>query len=493
MALLIRADRKIEAGKERQGWGKTYDALHPKLSSIPQVKSGAVTIEQAEVWLETASKTLKSAHVVRQISELGQFNVDDIRALWAHDHNEYYPSYEAVEVYKQKTMQVFRSPESDDVAKFHMTNMMYEAFRKQMNLQTMAPSKAKVEAPGIGWLGQKGMFILEPVTGGGAAAIYDFKVNYNNRLTTSDEVRHHYYQLAAGNRGFEINDSFQVNFIIPEHLLKTLNELSGLDPSSNELAKNLFDNALSNGQIRFEMDKVVLSPTTYSKITESGQRHMSNIQNAVTPEFRTLKKDKAKLTTEQQHEVIDAGKEYTAARAVLDVAKQQFEVARAKLPMLMKRFEISGDYENPYPLAKVGDNRPFDLTRATQALVQMGVPEHLFSDPQYNEANMVSALKAAGMNVNEFVDGLSANKAKVQEMLDLNGIDPEQFRTSGVHTHRAGDTRGELAEITEEIREFADAEVSKTIAAVSSAPATEKPVQMARSTHNPQREMKVGM
>lgn len=496
MAILISAETKIAKGKERADWENTYSALRPLLDNVPQIKSGAVEVSQAELWLEAASKSLKAAFVSRLINELDQFNSEDARALWAHDHDEYYPKYEAVEVYRQKTMTAFRIPESDDMVKFYLTNMIYEEFRKKESLRTLSLSNgqgSKTTKQSLPWISQKGMFILESTSGKGAPSIYDFKINYNSRLTLSDEVRHHFYHLAAGNRGINTKDSFQVNVIIPAHVLETVKDLIEQGGSSFSLAQQLVSSAVDNGQVKFEQDKVLLGSPTFNKIINSGNMHMNNIQNKIMPEFRSAKKDKTPLDANQKEQVITAAKEYTVARHVLEAAQERFDDVKTRLPQLMRKFEIHGDYENPYPLAKVGGNRPFDLDRATQALLQLNVPQHLFSDNKYDVAGMVEAMRAAGMNTNQFVEGFTPEKTKVIDLLTMNGIDPEQFKVSGVHTHRSGQTRGDLATISKEIQIAAKQALENTYQAIASNPVIDKPIAMTEHKPTAQNHIKAGI
>lgn len=443
-------------------WESVYQKYHSAVMSLPQVKSGGVSQEQAQNWLNVGAKLLKESELRRLIVESTGFTARDMRALWAHKHDEYYPKYEASEVYRQKQLTAIRTPDVAVQDEGFLKAVLRQVAKAKYGFsdvqETVNSNSANQLANRIPWAVKKDVLLGQSDS---SLFTYDLKVGYQQTLTHSDSIRHHFNQLALADKNIESQHSDQYNFTVSPELTKTITDLAKQKGDGWRLAIELAKNA-EKMNIGIEISKERISPTpeVYQTLLAVGNEHWNNIQNGVQPEFKA----KAESTYSQQESATyrQLAQQYAVNKITKEVAEEQFNHTRDELTRLVG-VDRAGS-ATPHPLVAASGKSNFDMDSAVSRLQSQGVPEDFYKFANYDIEALVKAAEAKGVDTAQYKSYGAAEKNKVLSSLEMVGINKDAFMTKDIHIHISSQTRGVLGEVKSQARELVETnyEVMKT-------------------------------
>ena len=485
MAHLIDTRNPEQFQYERPGWEMVFNKFKPAVLALPQVKSDAVSNEQAENWLEVASKSLKESEVRRLIIETSGFTANDVRALWAFDNNEYYPKYEASEVYRQKQLTAVRLPDNkirdENWLKLVLKNVAKEKYQFDLAQEFNSDSEMAFKGK-IPWA------LSNDVNSGlhdDLLFTYDLKVNYNHTVTHTDTLRHHFNTLAILNKGQQTRQCDQYNISIGPELTNTIIALAKNPDTYNQavhLAKTFEGKP---GGISISKESVTPQPEVFNSLVKCGSAHWTNVLQGNQPEFEIQSRSQFSDSEKQQYDSL--AQEYVTSKFAKELASENFNACRSKLTELVG-IDRAGPGA-PHPLVHAGKNSTFDINAAANLLHSKNVPEHFYKETKYDIDALVKAARAAGVEVEQFQSFGSANKEKVIESLAMVGVDKDTFMQPGIHVHMSGQSRGATAEVLQSIQAQVHAQyetmVTTTLESKSIAASTiESQINPAQSNDN---------
>lgn len=440
----------------------TFNQFEKLLPRMPQVQSGAVSHEKAALWLKRATEILKPSQVQRLIRETSGFTSQDIRALWAFSKGEYYPTYEASEVYKLKNLEAIRVPEAkvseDAYLKLALRQVIKEKYNFDDAREIYSSESARDFANKTPWALNIDSYVGVSDEN---QFVYDIKTDYINKLSTknilnqSDVIRHHFSQLAASNSMQELDGNYQYNISLSPELAKTISTFAKMDAEGFAIALNLARKAENDGHgLIMKKDSVALSPEIFQEILQIGNSHWQNIVAGVRPDFK--KTLDVELTATQKSNYTSIAKKYTVARFLEEKSKTVFAEARAALPEVVAG--LPPGFTPPFEPVHVGTRKEFDIDSAVATLAQSQIPEHFYKEVTFDMKALVNAAAAKGVDVEQFKIIGAPVKAKVLDTLDMAGISKSTFESQTHHVHLSGQSRGPVREHIDSIKQSVEEE-----------------------------------
>ena len=135
MATIIKT-ADVDLSNPSPNWKVLAEKYSQQVLKLPQVESGLVSKTQAQKWLSNAAQVLSESELRREIHSSKGFTEQDIRALWAHDHNEYYAKYHASEVYSLKRLESIKIPTEQDRKQIVLQSLFKALITDKYNLQS---------------------------------------------------------------------------------------------------------------------------------------------------------------------------------------------------------------------------------------------------------------------------------------------------------------------------------------------------------------------
>ncbi|MBD3587590.1 hypothetical protein HHX48_17770 [Salinimonas sp. HHU 13199] len=454
MANLIDATDPSIYQYAKPNWESVYSKFQPYVMALPQVKSGGVSKQQASNWLEVGAKLLKESELRRLMVESSGFTARDIRALWAHKHNEYYPKYEATEVYRQKQLTAIRTPDialqDEGFLKAVLRQVAMEKYGFSDVQDVVSSQSANQLANRIPWAVKKDVLLGQIDN---TIFTYDVKVGYEQTLTHSDSIRHHFNHLALADKNIESGHSDQYNFSVSPELTKTITDLAKQKGDGWRLAIELAKSAEKMG-IGVDISKERISPTPeiFQTLLTVGNEHWANIKNGVQPTFQA--KVESTYTPEEATTYRQLAQQYTVSKMAKEVAEEQFNHTRDELTRLVG-IERAGT-ATPHPLVAASGKSNFDIASAVNRLQSQGVPEDFYKSATYDIDALVKAAEASGVDTNQYKSYGQADKSKVLSSLEMVGISKDAFTTRDIHIHFTSQTRGVLSEVKSQARNLVE-------------------------------------
>ena len=460
MPNLVLLDKKETIKAIQDDAESTYRKFEPLLQRMPQVASGAVEIRQAQKWLDAASKTLKQSQVLRLIKESSGLTAHDIRALWAFDKGEYYPTYEAKEVYLLKNLEAIRAPSASVHEEGYLKAVLRQVAKSKYGFNDATSIKSSEQAREFAgklpWALNIDSYLGES---NGSQFAYDIKTDYVNKLSTkdilnqSDIIRHHFIQLAASNNLHDLSSSYQFNISVSPHTAKTISSMAGLDAEGFSLAIQIAKKAESSSDdVVIKKDSIQTKPEIFQQIIKTGDTHWNNMLNGIKPSFQ--KTQDVDLTTKQKSDYEEVAKKYAIARMMEAKAKEAFAEARELLPQTVQG--VPAGFTSPYPAVLVGSRKEFDLDSAVLALSNSDIPEHFYKSVKYDIPALIKEAQIRGVDTGKYCSLGAPDKSKVVDSLEMIGIDKSTFESSSHHVHLSGQTRGQVHEHLNELRDVVE-------------------------------------
>lgn len=463
MATIIRT-ADIDLSSTESNWQSLVEKYQSQVSNLPQLKNGLVAQEVANNWLVTAAKILKESELRRAIHGAKGFSEQDIRALWAHDHNEYYAKYHASEVYDLKRLESIAIPSEQDKKQIVLQSLSKALIQHKHNLTlSKLGSEAHRDTENHHWVNSSPTLMK---TSTGENVLISIKFNYEKDITQSDDIRNHVQILSLLNANQRVDLAYQYNITLPEEKLNVLASTALLSPESFGHALNIlkeWDKHSDDMNVNFE--KIGYSKTLFSSISKTSQQHWGQLLSGETPQAPVVPDNK--MTAKQEAVYQPAAKRYAAAQRLQVAATSEFESAKQEITEIVSNFGEPRKMDSNFDLVKVGARKEFDMSRAVGLLSRSGVDPAHYSDVIYDIDALVKDAQNRGVDVEKYRSFGKANKEKVIGTLEAIGVEKEKFDSSANHIHFTGQTRGGVYERVAELSEKADSAIQQSVSDIA--------------------------
>lgn len=358
---------------KRENWQKTFNKYLPELASIPAVRSGSTSMDDAKNWLECVSKTHSDSLVATCIKQSKGLGARDIRALVAHDSEEYYPALSANEIYQSKQLKAY--PANFNLAKNEepfIINAARQVLEERHNV-TRSTSHEDNMLNGKNGLWLKSKPSLYGNINGNDVVI-DIHINRGKDVTHSDELRLHYHNLVATSINLEPTSLFQVNLQIDPSFKEKLVEMASISPAAEQAAIQIIKEAIINKADTVEMSTRVIqqNQNTYEKLAITGQTHWEQITSGA--EIK-LNNERDELPEELAEEYTQISKMIVVAKNLKDKAQEIETQARAEMTDFAALNGIASNMKLPYEATTLKQNKKYDLKELFDILTtRHGVP-----------------------------------------------------------------------------------------------------------------------
>lgn len=479
-------------------WEQSFSQSQDLLFKLPQIISGAVSEKKALFWLEAACKQHTPAVVRRLLDENSTFTTNDIRALWAHDQSEYYPKYEASEVYALKMLNALRVPDSEDHKKHIIDQLFISLVLNKYGL--VSANEQDIEHHRIEtnnqlpWINSTPFLVAKTLSAADSTSdlmLVDLKINYNHGVTQSDEIRHHYHHLGMANRGINTMHSYQANITIDPAILDTLYLQAKMSLQARDNVVSLLVEMENKNIFSVSKERIALGNDLMGSIVETGQKHYANLLSGVVPTFK--KQPTVILSDKQKQDYISAAKSYAVAHRMVKVAEKNLEDVKPLLPRVVQSFGQGVKFEKPYPLARVDAQKQFDLDGAAQFLKKSGVDDSLYTNRSFDVHALVAAAASAGVDAKQFQTGSKPDKTRVISLLEDIGVSGEEFYTASQHTHFTGQSRGSVKELVNEIDLLVEDKLAAVTSEVLHSTQVENPTMHQAPTRSDENQLSIGI
>lgn len=456
MATLKAIDKIMEQPIKNPNWQQTMGGFYESVASLPQVQTGAVREQQAYKWLEAACKQFSPGVVSRLIRESSEFNADEVRALWSFDNGEYYPILQASEVYALKNLEALKTPDVSDKKRYVLDAVftkvalnkygLVKASEEDIRLNVTSQPKGARQ-----WMSQPTRFIA---TNGVKSAdvpelsIVSLKSNYNQHITQSDMIRHHYHQLCLAKTGIFCDTSYQMNVNIDKAHLEWVYQSATIDNESFETEVKKLQKMESKGMFSIDNERICVSSDIYTSVLKTGDQHHQNILSGIRPVFKQSQGQS--LTQQEEDEFVQHAKVYAIAQRKKELANTQFTEAMDEVHDCITRLGKGPHFRNPFPWVQIGQNNTFLMEKALNTLRDNNVDPRAYSDTTYDVKQMVNDLSNMGVDTTAYAIEHTPVKKRVIASLESLGFQKSQFTENGFKVHFTSQTRGPVKESVNE-------------------------------------------
>lgn len=463
MATIIKT-ADVDLSNPSPNWKVLAKKYSQQVLKLPQVESGLVSITQAQKWLSNAAQVLSESELRREIHSSKGFTEQDIRALWAHDHNEYYAKYHASEVYSLKRLESIKIPTEQDRKQIVLQSLFKALITDKYNLQSAKyADQAQFIQSDHNWVNSSPSLMK---TETGENILISIKFNYQKDITQSDDIRNHVQILSLLNSQQRVDSAYQYNINIPEEKLEVLSStaLLGSDAFKQSLSLlKIWDTHATDMNVNFE--KVTYSKSLFGSISQVSQAHWDHLLNGQTVEMPL--DNKSQMTAQQESAFLPVAKRYAAAQRLQVAASKEFDSVKQEIADLVSTFGIPRKMDSHFDLVKVGARNVFDLDRAVNFLQRSNVDPAHYTSAKYDIDSLAKEATSKGVDVEKYRSYSAPNKEKVITTLEVLGVDKSQFNQSANHIHFTGQTRGGVYDRVSELEGQTQATIEDAITTIA--------------------------
>jgi septum formation topological specificity factor MinE len=475
----------------KANWKATVKKYLPEVSNLPQVKSGLVSTKNATQWLGKAAMTLSESELRKSIHYAAGFNEQDVRALWAHDNNEYYAKYHASEVYALKRLEAIAIPSKEDKKAVVLESLFKSFLCDKYDFEHVKVSSAPPTSDRkYNWVNASPT-VMKTKTG--ENLVISLKFNYKTNITQSDDIRNHVQILSLLNANQNIDLTYQYNVNLPAEKMDVLASTALLSEEAYISAVNIlkeWDKHADDMQVDFE--KVTFSKSLFTSISETSSQHWKSLLAGQT--IAPTPQPDSSMTRQQEAAFQPVAKRYAAAQRLNQAATEEFEAIRNELINVVEAFGPARKLDSQFDLVKVGAREQFDIERAVNTLARMGVDPSHYSQVTYDAENLAIAAKEKGINPEEFKIYGTPDKQKVIDTLTMQGIDTQSFYTSNNHIHFTGQSRGDTHDRIVALEEQTQEAIKSSINAIAQhIPLPEDDVNLGQDNKQEQSTMEINL
>lgn len=438
------------------------ETYRPAVMQLPQVLHGAVSEVHAESWLERACKSQPANRISSLIRQQAGIGADDMRALIAHERNEYYPSLSPNEVMKRKWLDI----DSLKYKPANATKMLFISMARELvaeryamprdrdlesQLASPKPGSWKIGRPALALHGSTDLLI---------DIQFEESVSAAKTFSKSDAVRLHHYDLVAAERGISNTELLLVKVAVDPGFMDAVSALAAASENvKSALARNASAlRGLDPGLLTIHAHRVEKDKRLYPEILEAGSQAWSNVLEGRPYEVR--QEQTLSLTEEREAEYRKAAQEFCAAETVFRAAKESSEEAKEKLVQTARSIGIQGNHKPIFAGAEVRSYDRFDKVGAAHLLESTyGVNRSLICEHAYDADAMAAALKDLGVDPARYLRAGEYNKDKIMDVAEQLEIDLSEYKSRELRALFSRKTRGPIFEALDQARKQIEAPV----------------------------------
>lgn len=415
------------------GWEKTINSLSGKMVKIPVVESGSVSLKGAQQWLRLAAKLHTQQTCDRLIHQSSGLGAKDLRTLIAHERNEYFPDDSVGEVYTRKWLKSLVAPNGPNAERERvLTNItrayLLKNYEVERNVQVEKAMASTAPSRAAAWLiAQPGMVGSKS----GNTFLFDIEFNDNTtKVSQSDQIRLHYYDLVANNVGCKVDQLSLVKVSVDPPFANALIALSRLSKDSEKSISKLGEmfSDLSKEKFDIKIHQIEKQPELYREIISTGQKHWQNILTGRQPEVR-LDQPLA-LDKDRESSYVEKAKRFLAATQTVKAAEDARKAAVDDFVLSIQGFDIKDNFAPPYLGALLRKRDYFNAEAAAAYLEKIFKidPAHL-REQGLNVDRLKEDYIRMGGDISKFYETSTADKKAIETTAEQIGFDLSSFYT----------------------------------------------------------------
>ncbi len=454
------------------------EVYRDSVMQLPQVLHGAVSEMQAELWLDRVCKIYPANRLSGFISQQAGIGADDMRALIAHNRNEYFPTLSPNEVLKRKWLDTdslkYAAPNE---TKLLFLGMAREVIAERYGMNRDKNLESALAAPMAGsWLIGRPALALRGQTDLLIDIQFEESQSAAKLASRADAIRLHHYDLAASQRGVSDTELLLVKVAIDPAFMDAVSALASASPNiKNALARNASSfRKLDPGLFNINVHRIEKDKHLYPEILEAGSQAWGNLMDGRP---FVMRQDKPlELSKDQASAYQTAAKDFCAAETLARAATEFSNETKDRLIQTARAIGIDSNHKPEFTGAEVRSYDRFDkIGAATLLQERYGITRSQLCDNSYDTESMAATLKAMGVDPSRFQVHGEFNKDKILDVAEQLHLDLSEYKGREFRAQFSRKTRGPIFEALDEAKRAAVEPVKalqrELIAVIDSTPA----------------------
>lgn len=435
-ALQMTVPRVLEQIAPRADSQRIIAAHRSALARLPQVRSGAVSPEHAERWLEAAARLHTSRGISQLLRQASGLGAQDMRALVAQERGEHYPGFGATEVIARKRLEAVPLPGPGRMsAERIFTNMAALMCQERMGITRAQDHERALQVPQadspLPFLCARAPLIGRTRERSDRMVLCDLNLSIPGYRLVHDETTLNYLGLCAANRGLDVAP-IMMHLEVSQAMYDSLVAWSAAGPEALDMLGGL---ARAAGHrpvegLALDVRPTLLREDLMEELVATGDHYWSAVLNgtdldlAPAPAPAPLDGERAVLLESQQKRVLAA---YVTRRAADDL----WSAEKERLEDIALGLDLEAARELPLNTPAIGHRQDLDVEGAAEWLMNLSpgsIPEERLYDMQLDTTRLAAAYRnRSDAPLESFQVRGRANRAKVEEVASLLGVSLEPF------------------------------------------------------------------